>query len=117
MNWENKKVLVTEGSTGIGVQLVKDLAEKGAQLVFGGHIKEQVQATSNKLNIHGITADLSKEDELLSFFNQAIEKLGGLDILVNNAGFAVVKPFEELLREDFEHMYAVNAIAPARLAQ
>ena len=117
MNWNTKKIILTGGSSGIGAQLVSILKEKGATVVFVGLEKELVEAVSKKYHVKGFTADLSKESELTQFFEEAIQYLGGLDILINNAGFVIAKPFEELQRSDFEAMFAINTIAPARLAQ
>ena len=117
MNWENKKVIITGGSSGIGAHLVTVLEEKGANIVFVGLEKDRVEKIAERKNALGLTADLTKEEELTFFFQKAIEHLGGIDLLVNNAGFVIAKPFEELNRSDFEKMFAINTIAPARLAQ
>jgi|TARA_B110000902_G_C14214927_1_gene552783 3-oxoacyl-[acyl-carrier protein] reductase len=117
MNWENKKVIITGGSSGIGAHLVSVLEEKGANIVFVGLEKDRVEKIAERKNALGLTADLTKEEELTFFFQKAIEHLGGIDLLVNNAGFVIAKPFEELNRSDFEKMFAINTIAPARLAQ
>ncbi|MCP4443205.1 MAG: SDR family oxidoreductase [Aureispira sp.] len=117
MNWEDKKVILTGGSSGIGKQMVNDLKQKGAKIVFCGQEEDLVSSVSTSIGVKGITADLCKEEELVSFFEQAIDYLGGVDILINNAGFVVAHPFELLQRADFEKMFAINTIAPARLAQ
>lgn len=117
MNWENKKVIITGGSSGIGAHLVTVLEEKGANIVFVGLEKDRVEKIAERKNALGLTADLTNEEELTFFFQKAIEHLGGIDLLVNNAGFVIAKPFEELNRSDFEKMFAINTIAPARLAQ
>lgn len=117
MNWKNKKVIITGGSSGIGAHLVSLFKEKEANIVFVGLEEDRVKKIAERENIKGITADLTKEEELTNFFKTAINYLGGLDVLVNNAGYVIAKPFEELSRSDFEKMFAINTIAPARLAQ
>lgn len=117
MNWESKKVLLTGGSSGIGAHLVSALALKGAQIAFVGMENDLVNQVATKHGAKGYVADLRQETELVSFFEEAVSFLGGIDILINNAGYVIAKPFEELKRSDFENMFAINTIAPARLAQ
>ena len=54
---------------------------------------------------------------MVASFQEAIDYLGTVDILINNAGYVIAEPFDQLKRSDFEHMFALNSIAPARLAQ
>ncbi|WP_196894389.1 SDR family oxidoreductase [Aureivirga marina] len=117
MNWENKKILITGGSSGIGKQLVKDFSVKGAEIVFCGLEQELISEVENSTTATGFLVDLTKENELLSFFSKAIKILGNIDILINNAGFVIAEPFESLKRADFEKMFALNTIAPAQLSQ
>lgn len=117
MNWNEKRILITGGSSGIGRATIAVLKAKGARLFFCGLEKEKVDAVKQKFQVEGITTDLSTEEGILSTYQQAIDYLGEIDILINNAGFVIARPLEELSRADFEKMYAINAIAPTRLAQ
>ena len=117
MNWKNKKIIITGGSSGIGAHLVSLFKEKEAKIVFVGLEEDRVKKIAERENVKGITADLMKEEELTNFFKTAMNYLGGLDVLINNAGYVIAKPFEELNRSDFEKMFAINTISPARLAQ
>lgn len=117
MNWQNVRVILTGGSSGIGACLLKLLKEKKANVVFGGHIEFEVKQQSELTGYKGIVADLSKEEELVCFFETAINHLGGVDVLINNAGFVIAESFEDLSRAHFEYMFAINTIAPARLSQ
>jgi len=117
MNWKNTRIIVTGGSSGIGAHLLTLLKDKQANVVFGGHKKEEVERQARLTGYLGVPADLSNEEELVYFFKTAIEHLGGIDILINNAGYVIAESFETLQRAHFEHMFAINAIAPARLSQ
>ena len=97
--------------------MVSIFKKKGARVIFVGLKTDRVSKIIERENVKGVTADLTKEEELINFFRTAINYLGGLDVLINNAGYVIAKPFEELTRLDFEHMFAINTIAPARLAQ
>ena len=117
MNWPNKRIIITGGSSGIGKQLVSELSQKGAKIVFCGLEEHLVNEVTTAHNVHGITTDLCLDENIQSFFKQAISYLGGVDILINNAGYVIAEHFEDLQREHFEKMFAINAIAPARLSQ
>ncbi len=117
MNWNGKRVIVTGGSSGIGKQLVQDLTSKGALVSFCGLEDEKVVATEKNSKAKGYVFDLVQENQLRSFFDKSIAHLDGLDILINNAGYVIAENFIDLKRTDFEHMFAINSIAPAQLAQ
>lgn len=117
MNWQGKKVIITGGNSGIGKQLVNDLSLKGAHIACCGLPKTSSSSENILPNVFEMTCDLTQEKELTYFFSFAMEKLQGLDILINNAGYVIAEDFLTLKRSDFEHMFAINAIAPARLSQ
>ena len=117
MNWKNKRIIITGGSSGIGKQIVHDLHAKGAIIVFCGTNKQRIESVAKPINIKGIQVDLRQEDQLNSFFNTAIKHLGGVDILINNAGYVITNELENLNRADFQHMFAINTIAPFQLAK
>ncbi|AZQ61423.1 SDR family oxidoreductase [Flammeovirga pectinis] len=117
MIWQGKKVMLTGGSSGIGLEVLKQLSDLGAEIVFCGKDADKVEKTAQQTLAKGVTVDLSTEDGILTFFNFAIQELTTVDILINNAGYVVVAGIEDLKRTDFELMYAINVIAPARLVQ
>jgi 3-oxoacyl-[acyl-carrier protein] reductase len=117
MNWENKKVIITGGSSGIGKQLVSDLSKNGAKIAFCGLEEQLVHEVVTTFDVYGFTTDLCLNDNIHDFFEKSIEYLGGIDILINNAGYVIAENFEDLKREHFEKMFAINTIAPAILSQ
>lgn len=117
MNWKSKRIIITGGSSGIGKQLVTDLSQLGTKISFCGLEPDQVREVAETFEVNGVVADLCDDAQLQTFFENSISYLGGLDILINNAGYVIAESFEDLKRTDFEKMFALNAIAPARLAQ
>jgi glucose 1-dehydrogenase len=118
---KGKNVLVTGGTSGIGQAIAVRFAEYGANVAINylrepGEAAEtegQVQACVRKVQQEGVRdvlvgADVSKEDEVVAMFEQAIDQLGGLDVLVNNAGIQISRPTEELSAADFDKVLAVN---------
>ena len=111
MKFKNKIVLITGASRGIGAETAKLFAKEGATVIIN-YLSDEIAAKSvlNEINNNGILikADISKQDEINSMFEQLFEKYGKLDILVNNAGIVSVKPFSELTLEEWNKTYAVN---------
>ena len=117
MKLEGKRVLITGGNSGIGRKLVEQFVREDAHVVFTGLEQDAVLSTCHALSVEGISADLSLQEGIDTVFEWAMNRLGGIDILINNAGGPIAKPIEALSRQDFEYMYALNAIAPAMLIQ
>jgi 3-oxoacyl-[acyl-carrier protein] reductase len=111
MKFKSKIVLITGASRGIGAETAKLFAKEGATVIIN-YLSDEMAAKSvlNEINNNGmlIKADISKQDEINSMFEQLFEKYGKLDILVNNAGIVSVKPFSELTLKEWNKTYAVN---------
>jgi glucose 1-dehydrogenase len=118
---EDKNVLVTGGSSGIGQAIAIRFAEYGANVAINylstpdeaEGTEEQVQACVAKVQREGVHdvlvgGDVSKEDDVVRMVDETVEQLGGLDILVNNAGIQISRPSEELSSDDFDKVLAVN---------
>ncbi len=86
---ENKRVIVTGGSTGIGEMTVRQFIREGAQVVIVNRNAEAGEKLAAELGdrAHACPADVSKPEQVEAMVAQAVEILGGLDVLVNNAGF------------------------------
>jgi glucose 1-dehydrogenase len=117
----DKNVLVTGGSSGIGQAIAVRFAEYGANVAINylrqpeeaQETEDQVHACINKVQQEGVQdvlvrGDVSQEDDVVSMVGEAIEGLGSVDVLVNNAGIQISRPTEELSSEDFDKVLAVN---------
>lgn len=90
MNVTGKRVLITNGATGIGFALARVLLAKGAKVAISGRCPEIMSKAVELLQtgsaeIHGITSDVVTADGRDARLEQAVAALGGLDVLVNNA--------------------------------
>ena len=87
-NLENKNIIVTGASGGIGNSIIKKLSEAGANIIASGTRIEKLDEL--KKNFEGIKIlkfDISQSDKIEEFIENATNELGGsLDSLVNNAG-------------------------------
>ncbi len=91
MKLEGSKVLVTGGSSGIGLAIAQILAAKGAHVLISGRRREVVEAAAQQLRATGrrgdaVAADVTTADGLAVMMAAVEHTLGGLDVLVNNAG-------------------------------
>jgi glucose 1-dehydrogenase len=118
---QDKNVLITGGSSGIGQAIAVRFAEYGANVAINyltqpdeaADTEEQVHACVAKVQQEGVRdvlvgGDVSKEEDVVRMVGEAAEQLGGLDILVNNAGIQISRPSEELSSADFDKVIAVN---------
>lgn len=111
---KDKVAVITGAGSGIGAATAKQFAEKGARVVAadvddsGG--KETVEAiTDAGGNATFVHTDVSREEEVKSMIEIAIEKYGGLDILFNNAGIeGPSKKCAEYDVDSFDELISVN---------
>ncbi len=86
-NLQNKKVIVTGATGGIGNAIVKLFIDNGAKVLATGTNEEKLNLLKDKYKILTNKFDISKHEEIEKFINDSITALeGNFDILVNNAG-------------------------------
>lgn len=86
MNLSNKRVLITGGGSGIGLAIVKELLENGADVIACGRNKAKLEeAKSSHPKLHIEVCDVT-DDSQIAQLAKIIASEGGIDILINNAG-------------------------------
>ncbi|RTK92508.1 MAG: 3-hydroxybutyrate dehydrogenase [Rickettsiales bacterium] len=115
---QNKVVVITGSTSGIGLGIAKKFASHGAKLVINGFAhEEQVIEIIKELMMIGAgqviyeNADLSKPDEINHMFKNIIATYNTVDVLINNAGIQFVSPIEEFPPEKWEAIMRINLIA------
>ena len=84
---ENKNIIVTGASGGIGNSIVEKLNGCGANVLASGTRLEKLEELKSKFNnIKILKFDISQSDKIEEFIDNAANELGGLDCIVNNAG-------------------------------
>ncbi|HEY5464558.1 MAG TPA: SDR family oxidoreductase [Hanamia sp.] len=111
---KGQSALVTGANSGIGMAVAIALADDGANVVVNYVTHPEAaddvvkQIESNGGNAIAIQADVSKEDQVQSMFQQMISKYGTIDILVNNAGLQKDSPLESMSLADWQLVISVN---------
>jgi NAD(P)-dependent dehydrogenase (short-subunit alcohol dehydrogenase family) len=115
------RVLVTGGTAGLGLAIVRALAARGARVAFVARNPEGVERVASDLaGAHGIVGDVARKDDIYPIALQALGELGGLDVLINNAsdlGPASLRLLADTECEDLERALAANLLGPFRLTK
>ncbi len=118
MELKNKRVLITGGSSGIGLALAQALTARGARVFITGRRKSVLDEALRSLDsANGVCADVGTAEGRVATLDQAIQTLGGLDILVNNAGGVRAGRLENTTEADIEQMVLVDLLAPILLTR
>ncbi len=116
MRFEQRRVIVTGASRGIGRGIVDAFLDEGADVLATDVLADGLGALASghvhaeRLSTHA--ADLSGVDAARGVVTAAIERLGGIDVLVNNAGLQPDGPAIDVGAGEFDATFAVNVRAP-----
>lgn len=115
---ENKVVIITGGSNGIGKQAAIEFAQKGAKvLITGRRAAALEQVALLHQNISAVVADSADASSATLIVDTAIEKWGQIDVLVNNAGAGANANLEEMTEQGIADIFAINVIATSLLTK
>jgi NAD(P)-dependent dehydrogenase (short-subunit alcohol dehydrogenase family) len=119
---EGRVAVVTGGTSGIGLALVRGLAEAGADVVPMSRRKEQVDAAADEVEQRGrravrVTADVGDRASLQNALQATVEQLGKVDILVNCAGITKRTPTLDLSDEEWSGILETNLTGTLRACQ
>ncbi|MEZ5331780.1 MAG: SDR family NAD(P)-dependent oxidoreductase [Thermoanaerobaculia bacterium] len=114
MSLEGKGAVVTGGGRGIGAEVARELARKGARVVVAARSEEEIAAVAEELRSAGAEAwaapcDVADEDAVAELARRAEELLGTVDVLVNNAGIGISAPLARTSLAEWNRIMAVNA--------
>lgn len=118
MDLKNKRVLITGGSSGIGLALAHALTARGARVVITGRRQSVLDDALRGLDsATGVCADVGTTEGRIATLDKAVAALGGLDILINNAGGVRAGRLENTAEADIEQMVTVDLLAPILLTR
>jgi citronellol/citronellal dehydrogenase len=120
MSFQNKTVVITGASRGIGKAIGLKLAAAGANIVIASKSVEEnpklggtIYSAAEEMEKAGgkalaVQCDIRFEEQIDHVVNKAVEKFGGIDILVNNASAINLSPTEQTEPKRFDLMYDIN---------
>jgi uncharacterized oxidoreductase len=122
MNLEGKRVLITGGSSGIGLATAEAMIAAGARVIISGRRADVLAGALEQLREAGgdagsVAADVATEEGRATTLQAALDFLGGLDILVNNAGGVRAGRLEEITEAEIRAMIEVDLVAPILLTR
>ena len=115
------RVLVTGGTSGLGLALVDEFRARGADVAFVARTSACVEKTRRRHpGMLGITGDIADKDAIHPIALQVLGWRGGLDVVSNNAsslGPVPLAPLADTDCEDFAQALATNVLGPFRLTK
>jgi len=120
-DFTGKIALVTGGSRGIGYQMVRALAERGADVIIASRKLENCEAVAEECRALGrkalaLSAHVGRWAECDRLLDEAWAWQGRIDILINNAGMSPRMPSHEVTEQLFDSVVNLNFKGPFRLA-
>lgn len=112
---QDKIVIITGGTSGIGLCAAKLFIDNGATVSIFGKTQEEVDATLAELKeiypdkeVLGFAPDLTNRDEVFAAVGAVAQKYGRLDVMINNAGVTSSNVFSRVSPEEFKYMMDIN---------
>ena len=103
-----KVAIVTGASSGIGLEMVKKLIEKGYRVVANSRNITSAMSLQSTANLKLVDGDIGLEETAKRVVSAAIQNFETVDLLVNNAGVFIPKPFTEYTAEEFRRVTQTN---------
>ncbi|HEY7789585.1 MAG TPA: SDR family oxidoreductase [Vicinamibacterales bacterium] len=117
MDLKSAKVLVTGGSSGIGLATAQHFTTLGARVAICGRKGDRLNAAAKATGAVPIVADVSQEADVVRLIETAVRELGGYDTLINNAGFGRFAPLLEMSADDFRRVWETNVLGAMLVAR
>ncbi len=121
VNFDDKTVIITGGSEGVGAATARRFAAAGANLVLVARTRRNLENIAEELRgqarIITIAMDVSDSNACVNLLKKAQFEFDGVHVLVNNAGFHQRGPLESVAADDLGRMIDVNLRAPIVLSR
>ncbi|MEV7009202.1 SDR family oxidoreductase [Streptosporangium sp. NPDC051022] len=110
---DDRVVLVTGASSGLGVGFARAFAEAGADVAIAGRRADRLERTAELVRQAGrralpVTADVSDPEQAYALVEEVVAEFGRVDVLVNNAGVASAHPALRETPEQFRRVVDTN---------
>ena len=120
---KDKVAVITGGSVGIGLAVAEGLAQEGVHLVLCARDETRVMEKAGEIKSKhgvrtlGVSADVSRADDVARVLAEAEREFGGADILINNAGTGSNETIMEASDEKWQYYWDLHVMAAVRLAR
>lgn len=114
---EQKAILITGASSGIGRNIAETLASDGYFVYAGARKQADIDALNEIPNIQAVRLDVTKQDEIDAAVETVREGGKGLYGLVNNAGIALIGPINEIDEDELDWIMDVNVMGVYRVTK
>jgi NAD(P)-dependent dehydrogenase (short-subunit alcohol dehydrogenase family) len=120
ISFEDRVVVITGGSRGLGLVMARQFAAEGARLVLLGRDMGELGRAREDLESRGadvltLRCDIRRRADVRAAIDTIVERCRGIDVLVNNAGVIQVGPLEHMTHEDFENTMATHFWGPLHM--
>ncbi|HEV8148760.1 MAG TPA: SDR family oxidoreductase [Gemmatimonadales bacterium] len=107
---QDKVVVITGASSGIGAALAELLASRGAAVVLVARREPALQAVAARCGeaALAIVGDMTRRHDVRRAVSRALERFGRIDVWVNNVGQGITRPPSQLSDDDIDEMMRVN---------
>lgn len=121
-NLQEKSVIVTAASKGLGKASALEFAREGANVLISSRneeelkktVQEIIETTGNK-NVSYVVCDITDYDSIKNLVGRAVELHGGVDVLINNAGGPPAGGFDSFTDEQWQKAFELNLLSFIRL--
>lgn len=113
--FKNKRVLVTGGTSGIGLEIAKEFLAEGAEVTITGRRQEVLDKIKSELSIlynnkiHTIVWDVANVSDAKSKLREVSRVMNGIDIIINNAGIYESAAWNQVTEDSYDRVNDINA--------
>ncbi len=110
---QDKVIVITGASSGLGEAAARALAAEGAIVVLGARRTERIEQLAGEINKNGgkalaLATDVTQFNQVKQLVDTAVKTFGRIDVIINNAGLMPQSPLERLKIDEWDQMIDVN---------
>ncbi|MBU2956101.1 SDR family oxidoreductase [Paracoccus sp. 1_MG-2023] len=113
MSIENKVVLITGASSGLGEATARHLAERGAKLTLAARRQDKLETIADELRAKGtevevVQTDVTDRQQVQAMVDRTVDRFERMDVIINNAGLMAIAPLDETKVDEWDKMIDIN---------
>ncbi len=121
-NLKNMRAILTGASSGLGLELARELSAAGVRLVLNARRVDKLESLAKEISAAGgecffVPGDISEPNVRSQLVEACVEQLGGIDCVLNNAGVGAMGRFDEASPERIRKVFEVNFFAATELTR